>query len=161
MISNNRRAMIVVQVAQNYRNIDLPLIRLKKLVRSICRRFEVKNATISVAIVDHEEMLKINNRFLNRIGTSDCLSFDLSDDTSSESIKYFEVIVNGEKAIEESRSRGHSAEAELALYITHGLLHNLGFNDSSIEQAQKMHQTEDEILQHFGYGLVYNNNTQS
>ncbi len=46
--------------------------------------------------------------------------------------------------------------AELALYVTHGLLHQLGFDDATPEQAQKMHQAEDEILQHMGFGVVYN-----
>jgi len=56
----------------------------------------------------------------------------------------------------EAARRGHSAEAELALYVTHGLLHNLGFNDATAAQARKMHRMEDEILQHLGYGFVYN-----
>jgi ssRNA-specific RNase YbeY (16S rRNA maturation enzyme) len=35
-------------------------------------------------------------------------------------------------------------------------LHNIGFDDSTKEKAKKMHDTEDEILQQLGYGLVYN-----
>ena len=66
------------------------------------------------------------------------------------------MVVNGEMAVREAKLRGHSSEAELALYITHGLLHNLGFDDSTQSQARKMHDTEDEILQQLGYGLVYN-----
>jgi probable rRNA maturation factor len=57
-------------------------------------------------------------------------------------------------AAREANVRGHSGEAELALYITHGLLHNLGFDDSTKRQAAKMHRTEDEILQQFGYGHI-------
>jgi rRNA maturation RNase YbeY len=68
------------------------------------------------------------------------------------------VIVNGERAVKEAQLRNHSSEAELALYITHSLLHNLDFDDSTDEQARKMHKIEDEILQNLGYGLVYNNN---
>ena len=51
-------------------------------------------------------------------------------------------------------------EAELALYITHGLLHNLGFDDSTEMQAKKMHDTEDEILRQSGFGLVYNKSNE-
>ena len=70
----------------------------------------------------------------------------------------FELVVNGEMAVRQAKQRGHSGEAELALYVTHGLLHNLGFDDSTKKKAQKMHRAEDEILQQFGYGLVYNKN---
>jgi len=101
----------------------------------------------------------LNREFLNSKATTDCLSFDLSDD--EKGAKIFDLIVNGEMAVRQANKRGHSSEAELALYITHGLLHNLGFDDSVQSQTRKMHETEDEILQEFGYGLVYNKGTRS
>jgi probable rRNA maturation factor len=104
-------------------------------------------------------MQELNTQFLNHQTTTDCLSFDLSDE--AEESKIFELIVNGEMAVRQADSRGHSSEAELALYITHGLLHNLGFDDSTPEQARTMHDTEDEILQQMGYGFVYNRNVRA
>jgi probable rRNA maturation factor len=68
----------------------------------------------------------------------------------------FELVLNGQKATKEAKLRGHSAEAEVALYVIHGLLHNLGFNDVGPEEAAKMHDTEDQILKRFGFGLIYN-----
>ena len=59
-------------------------------------------------------------------------------------------------AVRQANLRGHASQAELALYITHGLLHNLGFDDSTDSKARKMHDTEDNILQQLGYGFVYN-----
>jgi len=164
--------MIAVQITKNFQNIDVSLSKIEKLVKAICNRFKLANATISIAIVDDTQMRKVNAQFLNHKSTTDCLSFDLSDegsrrapagsaltseagsDHSPESGRTFELIVNGELALKEANLRGHSSEAELVLYITHSLLHNLGFDDSTRNQAQKMHDTEDEILQQFGYGLV-------
>jgi probable rRNA maturation factor len=148
--------MITIQIAKNFQDIRVSLPRIKKLVRLICRRFQLTNATVSIAIVDNIQMRKVNTRFLNRKATTDCLSFDLSDEQASESDKSFELVVNGQSALKEADLRGHNAEAELALYITHGLLHNLGYDDSTGKQAKKMHEMEDEILQQFGYSLMYN-----
>ena len=148
--------MVVVQIAKNLQDVEVCLSKLERLVKAICKRFKLPAATVSIAIVDNAEMRKLNRRFLNRKGACDCLSFDLSDDKRPGTEKSFELVVNGEKAVEEARLRGHSGEAELALYVTHGLLHNLGFDDSAPKKARKMHDTEDEILQQFGYGLVYN-----
>jgi len=147
---------IAVQITQNLQDLDVSLSKIKKLVKAICNRFKVTNAMVSIAIVDDAQMRKVNTQFLNCKSTTDCLSFDLPDDRSPESCRSFELVVNGELALKEANLRGHSSEAELALYITHGLLHNLGFDDSTQKQAKKMHDTEDEILQQFGYGLVYN-----
>ena len=145
---------IVVEIAKEFKNIDVCLTRLKKLVKAVCHRFKLSKATVSIAIVDDARIRKVNKQFLNLDSTTDCLSFDLSDD-NTEAPKSFELVVNAEMAIKEAKLRAHSSEAELALYITHGLLHNLGFDDSRQDHIKKMHETEDEILQQQGYGLVY------
>ena len=156
---------IVIQIAENYKGINFPPPKIKKLVKTIIGRFQsnkiqgllsgMKKLEISIAIVDDATFRKLNKKFLNSNSTSDCLSFDLSDNTS-ESQKLLELVVNGEMAVKQAKLRGHSSKAELALYITHGLLHHLGFNDSTANNAKKMHNAEDEILQQLGYGLVYN-----
>ena len=148
--------MITIQIAKNFHDIKISLPRIKKLIRLICERFKLSNATVGIAIVDDTQMRKINAQFLNCKSATDCLSFDLSDEQVSQASKSFELVVNGELALKEADLRGHDGEAELALYITHGLLHNLGFDDATRNQAKKMHDTEDEILQQFGYGFVYN-----
>ncbi|MDD5327887.1 MAG: rRNA maturation RNase YbeY [Phycisphaerae bacterium] len=143
---------IAVQIAENFEDINIRPLRLKKLVKAICNRFKLSNATISIAIVNDWQIRKLNKQFLNKNRPTDCLSFNLSDNDT----KSFELVVNGEMAVKKANRKGHSAEAELALYITHGLLHNLGFDDSTKKHAEKMHNTEDEILQRLGYGRVYN-----
>ena len=177
---------IVVQIAQNFKGIDINPTKLKKLVKAVCKHFtrnEIRDTKyeISIAIVNDAQIRKVNKQFLNRVHSTDVISFDLSNDENQNSSlrelktrpfnklkagsersrrskgrKLFELVVNGEMAVKEAASRGHSDEAELALYITHGLLHNLGFDDSTPDKAQKMHDAEDEILQQHGYGLVYN-----
>ena len=67
-------------------------------------------------------------------------------------------MVNAELAARQADKRGHSTEEELALYITHGLLHQLGFDDLCPEDAEKMHDTEDAILQKLGFGIIYSRN---
>ena len=151
----------VVQIAKNFKDVGISLSKLKKLVKTVCARFDSTVAVVSIAIVGDAEIRKMNKRFLNRNCSTDVISFDLSDANRQSAIanrKLFELVVNGEMAARQAKQRGHSGEAELALYITHGLLHNLGFDDSTKKKAQKMHRAEDEILQQFGYGLVYNKN---
>jgi len=156
MASAKQDQEITVHIARNFKEIEARLPELRKLVKAICNRFKLSKATVSIAIADDTQIRKLNSRFLNSKSTTDCLSFDLSDDEVPQSPKLLELIVNGEMAVRQANLRGHSSEAELALYITHGLLHHLGFDDATEGQARKMHDMEDEILQQLGYGLVYN-----
>jgi probable rRNA maturation factor len=169
---------IVVQITRHFKSIEVSSSRLERLVKAVCNRFGLSQATVSIAIVDDAEIAELNKRFLNHERATDCLSFDLSDDVLNlpdpvgsapaspnrrseiENRKLFELVANGQRAAEQARLRGLSPDAELALYITHGLLHQLGFDDSTVELADKMHETEDEILTEQGFGPVYNKDTR-
>jgi len=155
---------IVIALTNNFKGIDLSMLKMKKLAKAVCNRFARDESQdtryeISIAIVDDNEIRELSRQFLNSKAATDCLSFDLSDDEKGG--KIFDLVVNGEMALRQAHLREHSSEAELALYITHGLLHNLGFDDSTKSRARKMHDTEDEILQELGYGIVYNKSTRS
>jgi probable rRNA maturation factor len=175
MVPTKEHKNIVIQIARYFDGLDVHTPKLRKLVKTVCSRFKLSKATVSIAIVNNDEIKRLNKQFLNRNTTTDCLSFNLSDEQGRVAKrgvrkqqeknvpepgrtagKIFELVVNGEMAAKEANVRGHSTEAELALYITHGLLHNIGFDDSTQAEAKKMHETEDEILQQLGYGLIYN-----
>jgi probable rRNA maturation factor len=145
--------VITVRIAHECQPLSVSLSRLEALIVSICGRFSVTNAMVSVVIVDDRQITRCNQEYLGHNRTTDSISFDLSDGAEKERI--FEVIVNGEKASQEAVFRNHSPEAELALYVTHGLLHNLGYDDLDEARAREMHQLEDAILEGFGYGAVY------
>ena len=163
MASSKQDQDIVIRIIKNFKDIDISSLKIKKMAKAICCRFGRHGPAdtryeISIAIVGDNEIRKLNKEFLNSKAATDCLSFDLSDD--EKGLKIFDLVVNGEMAVRQANQRGHSSEAELALYITHGLLHNLGFDDSAKSRARKMHETEDEILQEFGYGMIYNKDTR-
>jgi len=133
--------------------LKVDLERLKALVRSVCCRFGLKNAQVGIAVVDDDAIRKVNKEFLNKLQKTDVISFDLSDDIHPGPC--FELVVNADEAARQSKAKKHPIEAELALYITHGLLHNLGFDDAACEASRKMHRMEDEILQQAGFGKVF------
>ena len=147
--------MGAIDITTHFDGVPVATAKLETLIQTICARFEAADATVSVAIVDDAEIHALNRQFLDHDCTTDCLSFDLSDGDLAET-RAFELIVNGQMALRQATERGHASEAELALYVTHSLLHQLGFDDLTAEEAEKMHRTEDEILQDLGYGLVYN-----
>jgi probable rRNA maturation factor len=145
---------IIVHIDRQITGIKFSADRLKRLVRVVCNRFKVYDAAINIKIVGDFQIRRLNKEFLNCSCNTDCLSFDLSEGQGG-SQRLFDFVVNGQMAVRQAEMRGHSQEAELALYIVHCLLHNLGYSDKSRRRAQEMHVIEDEILQQHGYGLVY------
>lgn len=163
MASSGQDREIVIALMKNFNGIDISTLKMNKLTKAVCNRFtqdepQDTRYEISITIVDDDKIRQVNREFFDSNALTDCISFDLSD--NGDKLKIFDLVVNGQMAVRQANQRGHSSEAELALYITHGLLHNLGFDDSTKSQARKMHETEDEILQEFGYGIVYNSSTK-
>ncbi|MBN2128467.1 MAG: rRNA maturation RNase YbeY [Sedimentisphaerales bacterium] len=152
---------ITVQIAPHFQGVPVDRPALEALTQYVCTRFGVTRAVVSIGIVDDAEMSRLNEKFLGHSQTTDCLSFDLSEQDGPRPDRVFDLIVNGALALREAAGRGHTGPAELALYITHGLLHNLGFDDATPSHAREMHRMEDEILQHLGYGFVYDEHRQA
>lgn len=128
---------------------------MEQLVRDVCKQEDVHEATVAISIVDDERMIEAHQQYMQMDNTTDVLSFDLSDEF--EPTPNFALIVNAAMAARQAAERGHSSRAELALYITHGLLHNLGYDDLDEEQALQMHRMEDQILEQHGFGRVFFN----
>jgi probable rRNA maturation factor len=149
---------VIVHITRDFKSIICPRRKFIKLVRVICNRFGLAGATVGIAIVGNKHIRKLNGKFLNHKNVTDCMAFDLSDSKTGR--RLLELVVNGERAKSQAAQRGHPAQAELALYITHGLLHNLGFDDLLPKKAKMMHRLEDEILQQQGFGLVYDKKTK-
>ena len=146
---------LTIQIHCQNDGLAVDFDKFRALVRQICHQFAVSQATVSIAIVDDDAMRKVNSEFLNKTTRTDVISFDLSDEGGDSRV--FELVINADKASRESAKRKHSIEAELALYITHGMLHNLGFGDEDTARADEMHAAEDKILQQAGFGTIYTN----
>jgi probable rRNA maturation factor len=127
--------------------------RLRTLVRKVLRQFEIPAACADIAVVDDSAIRQMHARYLGRPKITDVISFDLSEDPRG--CRCFQILVNAQEAARQAARRGHLPQAELALYIVHGLLHNLGFDDAAPAQARRMHRMEDRLLEQVGCGAVY------
>jgi probable rRNA maturation factor len=147
------QSSIIVEIAGRHRGFRLDRRLVNAVVRTTLVQQGVRRAWVDVCITDNKGIRVLNRRFLSRSRITDVISFDLSDDGKGS--RLFSVVANAELAAREARRRLHRPEAELLLYIVHGLLHCLGFDDRRKSDACRMHRTEDEILKKHGCGAVY------
>ena len=144
---------IAVNININCNTVRFDRQKMIEMIQKVAGQFGIKKAQINFAVLGDRETASLNRRFLNKTDTTDVISFDLSDE--ADDVRIFDIAVNAQMGRRQAQSRGDRPESELALYFLHGLLHNLGFDDSTADKAAKMHKTEDNILQKFGYGIVY------
>lgn len=105
-------------------------------------------------------MSMLHKSYGRKAGTTDVLTFDLSD-AQAPSLEPQASVIDGEIYIclDEARRRagqmGHAPRLELLLYAVHGLLHLLGYDDHDPESYHRMHDKEDELLEAIGVGPVF------
>jgi probable rRNA maturation factor len=142
---------MATEISDRQDALKCPRAAIRKAVAAALRR-EGKRAELSIAVVGDHEMAELNERYLGRAGPTDVLAFPYGaeDDTVCG-----EIVVNAERAVAEARGRGHSAEAELMLYVVHGLLHLLGCDDTNAAARRTMRRREAELLADAGYEVGF------
>ncbi len=110
-------------------------------------------------LIDDHEMSGAHDRFCGIAGTTDVLTFDLSDGVSvnDRGVRVVEadVLACVDEAARQASARGIMLRHELLLYLLHGILHCLGYDDHEDDAFTRMHTREDEVLRAIGVGDVF------
>jgi pyridoxine 5-phosphate synthase len=121
------------------------------------KQLGVADHTVSLLLVNDEEMSWLNSQYRGKEGPTNVLSFPLSegadDNFSGLPIKELgDVIISLDTALREAIELGQPFQFRLSWLIVHGLLHLLGYDhERSEEEAFEMYDKEQELLQRLEY----------
>ncbi len=122
--------------------------RMRDAARAVLTGEGVADYEISLAFVDNATIHRLNKQFLDHDEPTDVLSFPLSEPNAKK--LGGELVIGAEVARDQAQERGHDVQAELALYVIHGLLHLCGYDDKTERGAAEMRQRENHYLQALG-----------
>ena len=132
-----------IEIANQQSRHDVSRQLLRKAARAVLEGEGIQAATISLAVVDDPTMHQLNREYLKHDYPTDVLSFVLDrDDSNLEG----EIIVSADTAASRCSEFGWSAQDEITLYVVHGLLHLIGFDDHSPADRRRMRAKEQEYL---------------
>jgi probable rRNA maturation factor len=133
-----------IAIANPQEVVEIDRRRLRDIVRVVLEGEGAADAEISLAFVDSATIHLLNKRYLGHDEPTDVLSFPLSEPGAKRLAG--ELVIGAEVAKAQAVSRGHPVEAELALYVIHGLLHLCGYDDKTAEHATAMRERERHYL---------------
>ncbi|MDD4890034.1 MAG: rRNA maturation RNase YbeY [Phycisphaerae bacterium] len=157
-----REPHLAIDLTHRQSSFRLDRRRAMALARHVLRAEGVANAEVEIAIVGDREMARLNMQYLGHRGTTDVLSFNLSDDEPRAEARgraairksvLGQLIVCSDVARRRAKELGHSIVAELLFYVAHGLLHLLDYDDATPAGRQRMHDRQRELLARFGLRL--------
>ncbi len=105
---------------------------------------------LGVSLVDDAAMTVLHETYRGEPGTTDVLTFDLSDGPADGLDGDIAVCVD--EAARQAARREHDVRDEVLLYAVHGLMHLLGEDDHEADAFERMHRREDELLTRLGVG---------
>jgi len=135
--------MISIDVTNSQTCVPVDEEQFRKAVRTILSEKAIAEAQISVAVVDDATISELHQRFLGKDEPTDVLSFVLERDGDSLE---GEIVVSAETAEITAKWYDWPAEHELLLYVVHGTLHMVGYDDGTPEQRATMRKAERAYL---------------
>jgi probable rRNA maturation factor len=124
--------------------------RLVEAVRGILEEASIGRARISVAVVDDPTIQRLHRDYLQIDEPTDVMSFVLDQ---TDDLLEGEVIASADTAIASAPQFGLTPGDELLLYVIHGTLHLVGFDDVTPEKRAEIRDQERAHMARFGVAL--------
>ncbi len=144
----------------NEQSLDVDVDALSNLAQLVISEEGYPAGTeVNVILIDDEEMAHRNARFLGREGVTDVLAFPIEElipgrpptsDAGDPPLLLGDVFIAPSHVTAQAEMLGVSAEDEMALMVTHGILHLLGYDHGADGEAEVMESRETELLEKVG-----------
>jgi len=142
--------MLKIEIAIEQDSLSVDADRLRRAIEAVLGDAGIEESELSIAVVDDPTIHDLNRRFLAHDYPTDVLSFLLERDGSRLD---GEVVVSADTATREAARLGWPAGDELLLYVVHGTLHLVGYDDVTDELRATMRAAERKYLTALGLRL--------
>lgn len=120
----------------------------RKLVEEFTRFYGCPFDEASLYFVDTPRICELHGQFFDDPTPTDCISFPM-DDVDEEGYRVMgDLFVCPATAMNYVLSNGGDVYQELTLYVVHGLLHLIGYDDIEDDDRIEMKQQEVVFLEH-------------
>ena len=126
-------------------------IRLEKktvdaLVLKLQAELEFEIESLEFNFVGTETIVEINKTHLDHHHPTDIITFNYSDEKHSLDA---EIFISVPEAVENSKKYDVTPDNELGRLIIHGILHLLGYDDTTVSKKRKMKVVENELTEKY------------
>lgn len=127
--------MLEIELTNRQRRHPVDADRLRAAARLVLEAEGITQGSLSIAVVSDRAMRPLNRRYLQHDEATDVLSF-LFD--SGPGCLDGEVIISADTAATRAPEYGLNLGEELALYVIHGILHLVGYDDTTPGARKRM-----------------------
>jgi probable rRNA maturation factor len=141
--------MMKLRVFNHQKDLSIRVASVKPIVEDVLESEKCLTDELSVYFVSTTEICRLHQEFFNDPSPTDCLSFPI--DAKGELSHYHilgEVFICPKTALDYDE---RSPYQEVTLYLVHGLLHLLGYDDTEANQRRRMREAEKRHMERLCY----------
>lgn len=125
------------------------------------------DVSVNLVLTDNEEIKRVNTEFRNILAPTDVLSFPMIPfetpadyslvendssyfDLDTDELLLGDIMISAEKVIAQAEEYGHSIRREFCFLVAHSMLHLLGYDHMTSEEASVMEKKQAAALDALG-----------
>ena len=139
-----------ISIVNLQKKVSLNEKKIITLVRAILRHEKINKAALSFVFVTDARIKALNKKFLKRAYATDVLAFQGDCCSCDHHGLTGEIVISTDTAIENAGTYQTPLAQEITLYIIHGILHLIGYDDHKAADIKKMRRKEEELLKAAG-----------
>ncbi|MGE3163526.1 MAG: rRNA maturation RNase YbeY [Planctomycetota bacterium] len=141
-----------IGVTNQQQTLEIPAARVRGLVRFVLAA-EQREGRVEITFVDDARIAQIHQQFLGVSGPTDVITFPI-DDGDEDALRgdelplplLGEIVVSTDTAKRQAPDFGNEPLLEVLLYVVHGVLHLVGYDDRAPADRQRMESRQSELL---------------
>jgi len=103
---------------------------------------------LNVGFIDDKYMTELHIKWMDEPGSTDVLSFPMDmPETEGEVVTLGDIMISPTFAAAQASTAGHSAEHEIYILATHGLLHIIGYDHAEPSEEKIMFALQEQIVE--------------
>lgn len=136
-----------VDVTTNGERLAVSRARVIEIARRVLRSEGVRNALVSITMLDRRAMARLNATHLKHKGPTDVISFGFSRATPSDPV-VGDIYICPAVGRANAAARREPVRRELARLVVHGVLHILGHDHPESDQRERspMWRRQEQIV---------------
>jgi probable rRNA maturation factor len=137
----------------NETDADIDEIEFAELAAFVLAQMHIaEGAELAILFVDEKAMEHLHVEWMDEPGPTDVLSFPMDElrpgtpERPTPPGLLGDIVVCPSVAAKQAAKAGHSAEEEMLLLTTHGILHLLGYDHAEPEDEKEMFDLQRQLL---------------
>lgn len=137
---------MIINVINEQSQITIDSHQVEEIIKNVLLQEAETADEVSVNLISKEAICLLHEKYFNDPTPTDCISFPMDDADELPYRILGDIFVCPEVAIEYANQHCEDPLMELTLYIVHGLLHLLGYDDIEEEDQILMRQAEADNM---------------